>query len=245
MWYKLRLTSLTLLSALVMITVTTTPHADPSPVPTFEARYELKRNGIKLGVSKRALKTGQDGQYIYESITYPTGFLSWFVKDRVEERSRWLYTQQLLRPIEYSYERLGGRKERRVKLRFDWEQHTVVNNIDGDPWRMDIPPDAQDKLLYQLTIMRDLQAGREELLYHIADGGKLKNYRFEITGKERIKTEVGSFDTVKLERSDDKRDGAVWCARELNYLPVLVEQTEKDGSVITMHLTSVQGLPRR
>lgn len=218
---------------------------ESAPFPNFSAEYVLKRNGLPLGNATRSLRSLGNGRYVFESVTYATGMIAWLVKDRIEERSTWTFSNGLLRPLEYKYDRYGGKKTRRVKLNFDWEHRVVTNNIDGDPWRMDIPPEAQDKLLYQLAIMQDLKNGRSDLQYNIADGGRLKNYKFDILGEETVMTPLGRLKTIKLERLDDKRDTTVWCAPSLNYLPVRLEQQESDGSRLSMDIQSVKGLPVR
>ena len=143
------------------------------------------------------------------------------------------------------YNRHGGSKTREVKLHFDWQHNTVTNTIDGDPWRMEIPPNAQDKLVYQLAIMYDLMNGKKDLDYKIADGGKLKDYAFEIQGEEVLNTALGRLKTVRIQRIGDKRDTTVWCAPQLSYLPVRLEQQDTDGAELTMQLTSVKGITRR
>ncbi len=218
---------------------------ETAPFPNFSAEYVLKRNGVSLGNATRSLRTAGEGRYIFESVTYATGMIAWFVKDRIEERSIWTFHEGQVRPLEYVYNRHGGKKARRVKLLFDWGRGVVTNNIDGDPWRMDIPAGTQDKLLHQLAIMQDLKKGRTDLQYNVADGGRLKNYRFEVLGEEMMNTPLGKFKTVKIERLDDKRDTIVWCAPALNYLPVRLEQQETDGSRLSMDIQSVKGLPAR
>jgi hypothetical protein len=216
--------------------------AAESPIPTFHAEYILKRNGITLGISTRSLSTAQDGTFIYASTTRATGIIAWFVSDHIDEYSKWFFEGKQLRPLEYVYNRHGGSKNRQVKLDFDWRHLTVTNTIDGDPWRMDIPPDAQDKLIYQLSIMYDLLNEKKHLEYKIADGGKLKDYTFEIEGEQVLNTALGKIKTVRIQRIGDKRDTTVWCAPQLSYLPVRLEQQDTDGSQLTMQITSVQGM---
>ena len=216
--------------------------AEKNPLPMFNAQYNLKRNGITLGVSTRSLTTAKDGTYIYASTTHATGIIAWFVKDHFDEYSKWTFDGSRLRPLEYVYKRYGGRKTRNVNLKFDWKRHIVTNTIDGDPWRMEIPPDAQDKLVYQLAIMYDLLNGKKNLEYKIADGGKLKNYKFEIEGEETLNTTIGKVKTVRIQRIGDKRDTTVWCAPQYYYLPMRLQQQDTDGSNLTMQIISLQGM---
>ena len=214
-----------------------------SPLPLFHAEYSLMRNGLTLGISTRSLTAAKDGTYIYASTTRATGIIAWFVKDHFDEYSKWTLNGTQLRPLEYVYNRHGGSKTRHVKLKFDWQRLIVTNTIDGDPWRMSIPPDAQDKLVYQLSIMYDLKKGTKHLEYKIADGGKLKDYEFEIQGEETLNTALGKIKTVRIQRIGDKRDTTVWCAPRLSYLPVQLKQQDTDGAELTMTITSLQGIP--
>lgn len=219
--------------------------AGENPLPMFNAEYNIKRNGIIMGTSTRSLSLNQDGTYLYASSTQATGLISWFVKDRIDEHSKWTFDGAQIRPLEYVYDRYGGRKPHHVKLSFDWQRLTVTNTIDGEPWHMDIPPDAQDKLVYQLAIMADLLNGKKDLSYKIADGGKLKEYAFEIKGEEVINTALGRLKTVRIQRIGDSRDTTVWCAPQFSYLPVRLEQQDTDGSELTMQLNSARGLDKR
>jgi len=214
-------------------------------LPMFNAEYNLKRNGITLGISTRSLSMAKDGTYIYASTTRATGIIAWFVKDQIDEYSKWTFDGGRIRPLEYVYRRHGGSKTRDVNLKFDWQHHIVVNTIDGNPWRMQIPPDAQDKLVYQLSIMYDLMNGKKNLEYKLADGGKLKDYAFEIEGEEILNTALGKIKTVRIQRIGDRRDTTVWCAPSLSYLPVRLEQHDTDGSHLTMQLESVRGITPR
>ena len=241
-WPRHRLRALL---GLLILTWCAVGHAAEPPLPLFNAEYSLKRNGVILGKSKRSLSTAPGGNYVYSTLTYATGLIAWFVKDKIKENSVWHFDGTHLRPLEYVYSREGGSKTRNIKLAFDWQHHTVVNSIDGDPWRMEIPPDAQDKLVYQLSIMYDLQQGKRKLGYNIADGGKMKNYQFEIQGEEVLNTPMGKIKTVRIQRIGDQRDTTVWCAPQFGYLPVRLEQQDTDGAELAMQLTSVNGIPKK
>lgn len=233
---------------LVSIVLLTTPclagteGSTDNPLPMFNAVYSLKRNGITLGTSTRSLSRAKDGSFIYASNTHATGIISWFVRDKIDEYSKWTFNDGQIRPMKYVYNRHGGMKSRNVNLKFDWQHMTVTNTIDGDAWRMNIPADAQDKLVYQLSIMYDLSKGKKALEYKIADGGKLKDYKFEIDGEEIVNTALGKFKTLRIQRIGDKRDTTVWCAPKLSYLPVKLEQQDTDGSHLSMQIISLQGI---
>ena len=138
--------------------------------------------------------------------------------------------------------RSGGKESRNVQLDFDWTTNQVVNTVNGQPWSMALEHGTQDKLLYQLSIMQDLHTSKTSLHYPIADGGKLKYYDIEIVGKERIHIELGTFDAVRLRHIKGRRKTTMWCAEQLGYLPIRIEQQKNDDSPMIATLTSVTGI---
>ncbi len=213
-------------------------HALPE---SFEATYVLSMGPLSLAEMKRKLYKNEDGHYVFESYSKPIGYARWFTDSTLLEKTEWVYHEQHLRPLKYSYDRQSSDKERHVKLTFDWDKMRVTNTINNDPWSMDVPQGTLDKLLYHLAVMYDLERGDESLNYQVADGGTLKTYTFHKLAEETIETPLGRFKTVKLERPGS-RDTILWCAKELNYLPVRIMQ-EEDGRKLVLKLKSIKGLP--
>lgn len=216
-------------------------NAEHRVVKPFSAQYTLKRAGVPVASVTRELKALDNNHYLYQAESKPIGIAAYFVKDMIVERSRWQIVDNQLRPSRYSYERTGGKRERIVKLVFDWQALKVTNTINNDAWKMSIPPGTQDKLLYQLSIMRDLSQGKTTLSYDVADGGKLKKMHFSILKEEPVVTKLGTFKTVAIQRSLNGKVTTIWCAKERHYLPVKIEQNDEDGE-FQLYIDSVTGL---
>jgi hypothetical protein len=211
-----------------------------TPLPDFKASYELTRGSMKIGNSTIELSTGSDGSYIYKSRSWPVRWVAWFLKDKLYETSRGTITDAGIRPDDYHYHRTGGRKEREARLVFDWERMVVENNVEDSPWEMDIPAGTIDKLASQLGMMHALANGEDDIAFNIADGGKLKEYRFKVIDEETLELPAGTFETIKITklRDNKKRETYIWCAPALNYLPVRIWQREKDDSEYQSDLES-------
>lgn len=208
----------------------------------FSAVYTVKMGIITIGETRRELSATKDGTYLFESITVPKGMAKMLTSGQVIERSQWKPTGDTLVPLAYTYFNSGTKKNRNVRISFDWENRVIVNNINGDLWQMGLEDGTQDKLLYQLSIMKDLAEGETDLKYPVADGGRLKTYHFEWKGVETIKTPAGTFDTVRLRRMHGKTTTTIWCAAKLGFLPVRIQQQKRDEGPSTATLTSVVGL---
>ena len=212
----------------------------------FSVDYDFSINGATVAHMTRSLrsenKAGENDRYIFESSSKASGLLSWFFKGHILERSNWIYSENAIRPSHYLYHR-SGKKKRHVELDFNWEKKIVTNTINSDPWTMDITETTLDKLLYQLKMMFDLQKQVKDLNDVMADGGKLKNYHFELLGEETINVPLGRIKAIKLRKQNNKRTTTVWCAKEYSYLPIRIEHIDKDGRKLTTEAVKISGLP--
>tara|TARA_R110002073_G_scaffold3986_7_gene26755 strand:+ start:54345 stop:55076 length:732 start_codon:yes stop_codon:yes gene_type:complete len=210
----------------------------------FEVNYTLYSNDMKVGLMERRFFQKDDGKYAFSSESKTTGFIALFKKVHVLEVSNWDLIESNFIPLHYTYNRTKGKKKRDVDINFNWQTKRIVNRVNDSTWHMQTQPGVLDKLLYQLTIMSDLKSGNVPKSYFIADGGKIKEYRFEYITDEIIKTPLGEFNTIKLARHklNSKQETYLWCAYDLDFLPIKVINHEKDDRISTAIIKSINGL---
>lgn len=214
-------------------------------IPDFSANYAIKLNGIQAGELKRSLVTNADGSRLFKSETQAKGVFAFFKPEVILETSLWSHDAQKIKPLAYRYSRTGGKKDKTVILDFDWSANQLHIDDKKQPWSLTLKDDTLDKLLYQLALMSDLTDQQDHFHYHIADGGKIKQYLITKISTEIISTPLGNIEAVKLtrERSRSKdRQTTLWCAPALNYLPVMLEHIEKDGTLFTATLRRLKGI---
>ncbi len=144
-----------------------------------------------------------------------------------------------VQPERYEYHRKVLGRSRDAILQFNWSKGSVLNDIGDKAWSMDIPAGTQDKLSYQLQLRLDLLNQKPDLTYQVADGGHLKTYQFNRVGNEVVKTRLGEFNAIKIQRdrgADSDRETFIWFAPELDYLIVKLHQVETDGKEYTLLL---------
>jgi hypothetical protein len=209
--------------------------ADEAHPLSFQATYKLFSGGLEIAQMERTMSKSAGDEYIYRSKTQTIGLVAVFHKDLIEEESRWKLVDGEVFPVNYSYNRSKGKKNRKVNIFFDWDNNVMINEIRDQRLNMPLESGVLDKLLYQYALMRDVKNNNFPITYNIADGGKMKTYHFERLGDETIQTPLGNFNTVKIQSNESKDDKklVIWCAPELKYLPIKVEHTEEDGRVTT------------
>ena len=210
----------------------------------FEVNYTLYSNDMEVGLMERRFFQKEDGKYAFRSESKTTGFIALLKKVHILEVSNWDFIGSSFTPLHYTYNRTKGKKKRDVEINFNWDKKKIVNRVNDSTWYMQTQVGVLDKLLYQLTIMSDLKSGVIPKSYFIADGGKIKEYKFEHITDEVIETPLGEFNTIKLARHklNSKQETYLWCAYDLDFLPVKVINTEKDDRLSTAIIKSVKGL---
>ncbi len=223
-------------SLLTLLIFASSTHA--GAIRPFVTNYELIHSGITIATAQFTLNKADNGQLTFRSVTKPAGFAAIFSKEERIETAVLEPHGETLRPLEYSYDRNHTKRERHVHISFDWVNMQARNTAENQSWKMDIPSNVMDKFGVQLALMLDMQDNRRPLDYPIADGGKLKAYRFEVLGKEKIETPSGTFDTVHLlrTRKNSSRTTEVWLAPKHDYLLVQILQIKEGKGSAYMKL---------
>lgn len=207
---------------------------------TFDNEYKAKLYGFNITVTNRLTKT-TDNQY---HLLFKADSLIGNITE--QSQMQWNPAQQTISPLHYSYARRGLSKDRTAELSFDWKNKSVTNNVQKTSWQMDIAQRVQDKLSYQIQMQQDLLNGKKDVTYQIADGGRLKEYKFLVVGEEMLDTPLGKVNTIKVKRSreNDERVTYAWLAKDWSYLLVRLQQEEKGETyTIYIHKATLDGKP--
>ncbi|WP_288132261.1 DUF3108 domain-containing protein [Microbulbifer sp.] len=205
----------------------------------FTATYEAKFGGFGV-TAVRTLSGGPDSWRLDFSAN------SLFAK--IEEYSRFSRQGTQLLPQHYNYKKTGLGRDRHTAFNFDHAKHRITNIYDKERSINDAPKDIQDKISYQLQLAQDVAAGKKNLEYRVANGKKIRHYKFRILGNESIKTPMGMVETVRVQRvreEDAERETDIWFAPEWNYALVKLSQQEEDGKSYQITLTklTIDGAP--
>ncbi|KRT55876.1 DUF3108 domain-containing protein [endosymbiont of Ridgeia piscesae] len=232
------------LLAILLSLISPTAYSQPAGLQSFEAHYSISRQGITLGRLKLSLRFDSSGNYRYRANSEHTGLFSWLHPQQVEERSEGHFEQGQVIPQRYHYLRRHSDEKKQIELQFDWQKRQVTTSTGDSRWRQLIETGTQDKFSQQLAVRLDLAQGKSEMHYRVADGGRLKNYYFQLRGRERIKTVAGTLDCLRVERrkGSGKIDSTIWFAPTIDHLPVRILRSQ-GGAKYLMELEVLVSAP--
>ncbi len=206
----------------------------------YEAVYKTATSGLSIKL-KRTLSMDDNGDCMLKS----EGRL---LVAGISEVSVFGIEGASIRPKSYIYQ-LSGPVSRRRDVHFDGESDTIRSLYKKEWYELPKTPDTLDRMSQQeqlrLLLLND-PTPREDMLFHVADGRRVKEYRLLYRGEERIETPMGWVDTLHFEREHDdpERESDVWIAPAWDYLMVRTVHVE-DGKTTKADLISaaIDGTP--
>ncbi len=202
--------------------------------------YEISWYSLVGGTASMEVEEADRGGvsvFRLRSVAKSNDFISLFfpVEDRVES----LIDRETLAAVHLDVKQRQGTRRRNRVTEFDQAQHTATVVKDGERRVFTIPPSVQDSLscLYYFRSLPNIQVGQTVTIdVHESN----KNWRLGIVGlnRERIRTKVGEFDTVRTRAQVefegvflDRGDVYVWFTDDARRLPVRMESKIKIGRI--------------
>ncbi|HSE11597.1 MAG TPA: DUF3108 domain-containing protein [Rudaea sp.] len=215
---------------------------DPAPVAPFQADYEVLRNGKELGRATLTLRSAGDGTWEFNNQTKGTKGMASLLGVDVVEKSTFRWHDGQPEGLHYSYLQEAAIKSRERSTEFDWRTHEAQSRDGKNVWTAPLQNSAIDRNLVTVALMARLKSGNRDLTFHVVDKDKVAEQRYAQGPKETLSLPAGRIDAVRIERqrTDKSRTTTSWFAPQRNWLPVQIEQVEKNGETITMRLASAR-----
>jgi hypothetical protein len=162
-----------------------------------------------------------------------------FARGTIEETSSFDTAPTGVKPREYvSIDTLSRDKEN-VRVSFDWQTGEARGTVNGSEVVSIIEGIAHDRISIQYEVMHDLLNSVASDKYTMFEIDRLRPVNVRTIGKRRVDVPAGEFDVIGIQHQAEgsKRVTTLWCARELDYLPVIIEQHRKGKLKVRATLT--------
>lgn len=211
---------------LFLLTLLTLP-AYAFELKPFTASYTADWKQMPIsGNASRSLKALGDGRWQLD-------FEASMLLASLNEVSTFKVENDTFLPQTYRFARQGLGKGKQIELDFDWSQKQVLGSDRGDAVRQPLNRGQLDKSTYQLVLQHDVADGKKSMSYQIIEGEDVDTYDFRVLGEEKVRTQAGLINAIKVERVRDpgksNRKTILWFAKDWDYLLVRLYQMETDG----------------
>jgi len=229
------------LNTLLLGAAVAAPATDAAPVAPFHADYEVLRNGKELGHATLTLRAAEHGTWEFSSQTKGTKGMASLLGVDVVEKSTFRWNEGQPEGLHYLYSQEAAIKSRQRSTEFDWQTHEAQSREGDKVWTAPLQVSAMDRSLVTIALMAKLKSGTaHDLAFKVVDKDKVAEQRFTRRAPETLSLPAGKIEAVRVERqrADDSRTTTVWFAPQRDWLPVQIEQVEKNGETITTRLAA-------
>ena len=205
------------LAAGAAVAVELTPH---------QAEYKVRIAVVsgQLNTELRATDTG----YVATHVVRPKGVSRVIAHGRMQVSSEFTTGADGVRPVTYhAIDTI--RDDPEAHITFDWDTNQARGTVGDEDVVLQLDGLAHDAVSIQYQLMYDLINDQPNASYVLFDVEKMRTANVRNVGTKTVKTKAGQFDVVGIEHQKEgsSRTTTLWCAAELDYLPVVIEQHRK------------------
>lgn len=216
------------LTTLLLLVLFVAPARGEVSLTPHSAVYEISISvlGGELRTSLRETSTGFEATHTIRA----TGISSLVASGELRETSQFDTAPDGVRPRLYRSKDTLTKDKIDATVRFDWDAGEARGLVNGEQLVTPIEGIAHDRVSIQYELMQDLLNGQPGDFYQMFEVDKLRPVDITIVGHKRVKVPAGKFNVVGIRHQAEgsKRATTLWCAKELGYLPVIIEQYRKE-----------------
>ena len=213
----------------------------------LDARAELTPHSavykVKISVLGGQLRTELreiEGGYSATHVIKPTGMSRMLARGTIRETSDFDATPEGMRPRDYASVDTLSRDKTRASIHFDWDVGEARGTVNGEDVVSIMETLAHDRVSIQYQLMHDLLSGKNGDAYTMFEIDKMRPVHIRDAGRKTVKVPAGEFEVIGVSHQAEgsKRITTMWCAEELGYLPVVIQQHRKGKLRVEATLTS-------
>ncbi len=202
-----------------------TPAVSAADLTPHTAQYKVKIS-LLSGQLNTELRETADG-YVATHVIKPTG-LARLRGGNMNVRSEFTAADDGVKPVAFR-EIDTIRNDPETNIRFDWSTNKASGTVGEDAVNLQLDGLSHDNVSIQYELMHDLLNGEPDDTYVLFDVDKMRVANVRNVGTKSFKTRAGSYEAVGIQHQKEgsSRVTTLWCAPELGYLPVVIEQHRK------------------
>jgi hypothetical protein len=182
------------------------------------------------------LKTAGNGQWEYSNQTHGTSGLAAALGANSTETTRFRWNNGAPETVSYDYRMDAAIKSKQRHTEVNWATNQVTVDEGKGPMGYASVPGMVDRNTTPLAIGLALRSGKQAIELPVAVKRNVETQQFKVAAKETVKVPAGSFQTERVERSDNDKAFAAWYAPQK--YPVPVKLAQSDGGNLELQLVS-------
>ena len=200
--------------------------ANATELTPHRAQYKVKISVVsgQLDTELRATEHG----YVARHVIKPVGMSRLLTRGKMDVSSTFVTEPDGVKPVTYhAIDTI--RDEPETHVTFDWTSNRASGTVGEQPLELQLDEISHDSVSIQYELMHDLLNGGPGERYVLFDVDKMRIANVTSAGTQVVDTYAGRFEVVGVrhQKEGSSRVTTLWCAPDLDYLPVVIEQHRK------------------
>ena len=225
---------------LITVFVSVAASAEPALTP-HTAEYKVKISVVsgKLSTELRVTASG----FVATHVVSPAGMSRMITRGTLSEMSEFYSAPEGVRPRLYSTQDTISRDKTDASIRFNWDTGEARGAENGEEVVSVMDAISHDRVSIQYQLMHDLLTSTPISGYTMFEIDRLRPVSVRNVGSQTVEVPAGEFEVVGIQHQAEgsKRRTILWVAKELGYLPVVVEQYRLDK--LRVRATLIEYIP--
>ena len=199
------------------------------------AEYKVKISVVSGQLNTELKRTA--GGYVANHVIRPTGMSRIITRGTMDVTSEFDSQTDGIKPVRFqAIDTI--RDEPDVDLRFDWNTNQAIGTVGDENVQLQLDGMAYDSVSIQYELMHDLITENPSEQYILFDVDKMRVANVSIVGEKEVHTKAGKFVAVGVQHQKEgsSRITTLWCVKELDYLPVIIERHRKGKQIFRAEL---------
>ncbi len=208
----------------------------------FQVSYLWYWHGTEIALSRVSLSHQSDDLWSYDSSTRPRG-LGVLYPQRPDLHSLMRISDGRVEPLQFKA--TGSGRKHDANVTFDWDRGRATGIYQGATLDLPITPGVQDDLSVQIEMLVELLAGKTPDRLMEIDKQSVREYDYVREGDEMLDTAIGRIQTTiyASHHPGSPRTTRFWCAPDMGYIPLQVQQRRGNDVEWTMKIHSLGHAP--
>lgn len=201
---------------------------------SFTATYHVLQGGQPMGDATLMLKPVGGGLFEYTDKVVGNAGLAAALGASTSEDSRFLWVGHTPQAVSYTYAFASAFRPKKRELVV--QGTTVQVNDNGKRHSYPMQPGMVERNTLPLALGVALRDGAKSAKFPVGGRQAVEMQTFKVAASEKISVPAGSFDAVRVDRTDKDRAFNAWYVPAKYPVPVKIAQ--KDGGDLTLELVS-------
>jgi len=215
--------------------------AEDYQLTPFTARYEVLRNGKKIGELNTRLQQHENGLWNYQLQSVATDWLIRLLDISTFELAWFDWRDGQLIPLSYRMESSEPGRDRHWQHRYRWLDRSTDTETYSGELSLPLVDNALDPLTLRIAVAARLDQGLQPApawAFSVLERDQLETQVIRMIGEQALQLGHLCFDTIQLyrfRREGSSRNYHAWHAPALHALPVRIRHQD-DDDIIEMRL---------